>query len=98
MYMRQNQDYSLTHSDSHSISSFTFSAYFFPIFLAFVIQSFQANRHPPILHTHDRYGNRIDEVEFHPAYHDLMDLSLTNQVASYAWNNKDKKAPQVGRG
>ncbi|MFC9491994.1 DNA alkylation response protein, partial [Streptomyces hydrogenans] len=33
----------------------------------------QANRHEPELRTHDRYGNRIDEVEFHPAYHRLMD-------------------------
>src|SRR5690348_5560342 len=28
-----------------------------------------ANENPPILRTHDRYGNRIDEVEFHPAWH-----------------------------
>ena len=33
---------------------------------------FEANEHPPKLHTHDRFGNRIDEVEFHPAWHDLM--------------------------
>ena len=26
-----------------------------------------ANVHPPVLHTHDRYGNRIDEVEYHPS-------------------------------
>src|SRR3954454_21207433 len=31
----------------------------------------QANETPPILRTHDRYGNRIDEVEFHPAWHRL---------------------------
>ena len=28
-----------------------------------------ANENPPQLKTHDRYGNRIDEVEFHPAWH-----------------------------
>ena len=28
-----------------------------------------ANEHPPILRTHDRFGERIDEVEFHPAWH-----------------------------
>ncbi|MDG1196920.1 MAG: DNA alkylation response protein, partial [Actinomycetota bacterium] len=28
-----------------------------------------ANRNSPILHTHDRFGTRIDEVEYHPAYH-----------------------------
>ncbi|RBL83800.1 DNA alkylation response protein, partial [Streptomyces cavourensis] len=32
----------------------------------------QANEHPPVLRTHDRYGNRIDEVEFHPAWHRLL--------------------------
>ena len=31
-----------------------------------------ANEHPPVLRTHDRYGHRIDEVEFHPAWHELM--------------------------
>src|SRR5207237_6594492 len=33
---------------------------------------FQANANPPRLRTHDRFGNRIDEVEFHPAWHELM--------------------------
>lgn len=37
----------------------------------------QANRHEPELRTHDRYGHRVDEVEFHPAYHALMDASVT---------------------
>ena len=32
----------------------------------------QANAYPPVLRTHDRYGHRIDEVEFHPAWHELM--------------------------
>ncbi|MFD4759362.1 acyl-CoA dehydrogenase family protein [Streptomyces sp. NPDC058439] len=32
----------------------------------------QANENPPVLRTHDRYGNRIDEVEFHPAWHRLL--------------------------
>ncbi|MGW1275581.1 acyl-CoA dehydrogenase family protein [Streptomyces tsukubensis] len=31
-----------------------------------------ANENPPKLRTHDRYGNRIDEVEFHPAWHRLL--------------------------
>jgi len=35
-----------------------------------------ANENPPILRTHDRYGNRIDEVEFHPAWHELLDLAV----------------------
>ena len=28
-----------------------------------------ANENPPVLKTHDRYGHRIDQVEFHPAWH-----------------------------
>ncbi|MDB5932022.1 MAG: acyl-CoA dehydrogenase domain protein [Polaromonas sp.] len=35
-----------------------------------------ANVHPPRLHTHDRFGRRIDQVEFHPSYHALMALSI----------------------
>ncbi|MGW2995728.1 DNA alkylation response protein, partial [Streptomyces sp. NPDC001193] len=30
-----------------------------------------ANENPPVLRTHDRYGHRIDEVEFHPYWHEL---------------------------
>ncbi|MBR7675833.1 acyl-CoA dehydrogenase family protein [Streptomyces daliensis] len=32
----------------------------------------QANEMPPVLRTHDRYGNRVDEVDFHPAWHQLL--------------------------
>ena len=35
-----------------------------------------ADEHPPVLHTHDRYGHRIDEVEFHPSWHWLMRTSV----------------------
>jgi putative acyl-CoA dehydrogenase len=45
----------------------------------------QANRVPPELRTHDRFGNRIDEVEYHPAYHELMQLAFTNGLHSLAW-------------
>ena len=40
---------------------------------------FQANANPPQLHTHDRFGNRIDEVEFHPAWHRLMEVAIRNR-------------------
>jgi putative acyl-CoA dehydrogenase len=45
----------------------------------------QANRHPPVLRDFDRCGQRIDEVEFHPAYHDLMRLGLEAGVSAVAW-------------
>ncbi len=46
----------------------------------------EANRNPPILDTHDRWGRRIDEVRFHPAYHRLMALGLEAGLASVAWD------------
>src|SRR3954447_8804714 len=36
----------------------------------------QANRNLPELRTHDRWGRRIDQVEFHPAWHELMTLAM----------------------
>lgn len=45
----------------------------------------QANRHVPELKTHDRYGNRIDTVEYHPAYHELMSLAFGAGLHSIAW-------------
>jgi putative acyl-CoA dehydrogenase len=47
-----------------------------------------ANRFTPQLKSFDRYGHRLDEVEFHPAYHALMDLGLSAGVASAAWTEK----------
>ncbi len=44
-----------------------------------------ANRHPPELHTHDRFGNRRDEVEFHPAWHELMALTAGQGVHCAPW-------------
>src|SRR5215213_7601654 len=35
-----------------------------------------AHAYPPVLRTHDRFGNRIDEVEFHPAWHELMTVAV----------------------
>jgi putative acyl-CoA dehydrogenase len=46
-----------------------------------------ANRHAPALRTHDRYGARIDEVEFHPAWHRLMALSVENGVHAMPWRD-----------
>ncbi|WP_055494643.1 acyl-CoA dehydrogenase family protein [Streptomyces sp. TP-A0356] len=43
-----------------------------------------ANEHPPKLRTHDRYGNRIDEVEFHPAWHRLLGKGVAAGLTA-AW-------------
>jgi len=45
--------------------------------------AFQANRNPPQLKSFGRYGARLDEVEFHPAYHQLMALGL--EAGSPRW-------------
>ncbi|MDB6061869.1 MAG: aidB [Verrucomicrobiaceae bacterium] len=45
-----------------------------------------ANRFPPQLKTFNRFGQRIDEVEFHPAYHGLMQLGLSAGIHSMAWS------------
>ncbi|HWG23434.1 acyl-CoA dehydrogenase family protein [Actinospica sp.] len=45
----------------------------------------EANRHEPELRTHDRYGNRIDEVWFHPSYHALMDVAVREGLAGAPW-------------
>jgi putative acyl-CoA dehydrogenase len=46
-----------------------------------------ANEHPPVLRTHDRYGTRIDEVEFHPAWHALMQLGVESGVHAQSWRD-----------
>jgi putative acyl-CoA dehydrogenase len=46
---------------------------------------FQANENPPKLHTHDRFGNRIDEVEFHPAWHRLMEVAIGHGLHALPW-------------
>ena len=46
-----------------------------------------ANRHIPEIKPFDRYGMRINQVEFHPAYHDLMAVAIENEVPSFAWRH-----------
>jgi putative acyl-CoA dehydrogenase len=46
-----------------------------------------ANENPPRLRTHDRYGHRIDEVEFHPYWHDLMRTAVENGLAGAPWTD-----------
>jgi putative acyl-CoA dehydrogenase len=51
----------------------------------------EANENPPKLRTHDRFGHRIDEVEFHPAWHELMEKGIGFGLHSAPWTN-----PQPG--
>lgn len=53
---------------------------------------FDANENPPVLHTHDRFGNRRDEVVFHPAWHNAMRTSIANRIHSLPWIENGKGA------
>ena len=57
----------------------------------------QANRCVPELRAFDRYGMRINAIEFHPAYHDLMRLAISHQVHNFAWHNEGR-AGHLGQG
>jgi len=55
-----------------------------------------ANQHPPELTTYDRYGNRIDEVTFHPSWHWLMKRGIGHGLAAAPWES-DAPHPHVRR-
>lgn len=46
-----------------------------------------ANREPPRLEAFDRYGRRLDRVDFHPAYHALMTLQVAQGIHATAWTD-----------
>jgi len=56
-----------------------------------------ANAHKPQLRTHDRCGHRIDEVEFHPAYHQLMAAAIEGGVVNFSWRHRDRAGAHVAR-
>jgi putative acyl-CoA dehydrogenase len=47
----------------------------------------QANENEPVLRTHDRFGHRIDEVEFHPAWHRLMTVAVEHGLHAAPWRD-----------
>ncbi|SHG58845.1 acyl-CoA dehydrogenase family protein [Streptoalloteichus hindustanus] len=51
-----------------------------------------ANTHTPVLHTHDRYGHRVDEVEFHPAWHELMGVAVRHGLHAAPWRSAEPGA------
>ncbi|MFB7664000.1 acyl-CoA dehydrogenase family protein [Kitasatospora sp. NPDC056138] len=46
-----------------------------------------ANENEPVLRTHDRYGHRIDEVEFHSAWHELMRVAVSHGLHAAPWRD-----------
>lgn len=55
-----------------------------------------ANERPPVLRTHDRYGVRVDEVEYDDAYHQLLSVALRSGLGGPAWAS-DKAGAHVVR-
>lgn len=51
-----------------------------------------AEEHPPVLKTHDRYGHRIDEVTYTPAYHRLMGIAVENGLHAAPWADPRDRA------
>ncbi|HKN52225.1 MAG TPA: acyl-CoA dehydrogenase family protein, partial [Amycolatopsis sp.] len=45
------------------------------------------NENEPMLRTHDRFGHRIDEVEFHPYWHELMTVAVTHGLHGAPWRD-----------
>jgi putative acyl-CoA dehydrogenase len=56
-----------------------------------------ANENRPKLRSFDRVGHRTDDVEFHPAYHRLMELGVEHGVASFAWRHAKREGAHVAR-
>ncbi|WJN58844.1 acyl-CoA dehydrogenase family protein [Pseudomonas sp. SO81] len=57
---------------------------------------FLANENKPVFKSHDRYGNRVDLVEFHPAYHELMRTAVEHGIPSLPWTDP-REGAQVAR-
>ncbi len=57
----------------------------------------QANENPPRLRTHDRFGNRVDEAEFHPAWHELLGVAVEHELHSSPWKDP-RPGAHVARG
>ncbi|KEI72066.1 acyl-CoA dehydrogenase [Endozoicomonas elysicola] len=53
---------------------------------------FLANQNLPQLRTHDRFGHRVDQVDFHPAYHQLMKAAIENGLPSLPWQGSQTGA------
>src|SRR4051812_34361334 len=56
-----------------------------------------ANENPPKLRTHDRFGNRVDIPEFHPAWHELMGVAVANELHCSPWKDP-RPGAHVARG
>jgi putative acyl-CoA dehydrogenase len=58
---------------------------------------FDANEHPPVLHMRERAGRRLDEVEYHPSYHRLMEVAVGSGLHSSSWRVAPKPGAHLAR-
>lgn len=58
--------------------------------------SWDAHRDRPRLRSHDRFGQRIERVEFHPAYHEVMGAAIAHGVAGLSWAPQTWQLPEAG--
>ena len=56
----------------------------------------EANQNPPRLRTHDRFGNRVDEVDFHPAWHELMRVGIGHGLHALPWREPSRALTSLG--
>ncbi|MDY0021023.1 isovaleryl-CoA dehydrogenase [Arenimonas caeni] len=56
-----------------------------------------ANAHRPVFHPFDPRGHRLDDVEFHPAYHQLMATAIEHGVPNFAWRHAGRPGAHVAR-
>jgi putative acyl-CoA dehydrogenase len=56
-----------------------------------------ADAHPPVLRTHDRYGHRVDEVEFHPSWHWLIHTAVGSGLHGTPWVGRAGSGGHVAR-
>ena len=54
-----------------------------------------ANQHHPTLRPYDRYGNRVDEVDFHPSWHWLMERAVGHGLQAAPWEQQDAGDPHA---
>jgi len=52
-----------------------------------IVWGCEANAYEPVLHTHDRYGQRLDEVSYHPAYHQLLQRAVAWGMHASSWRD-----------
>lgn len=55
------------------------------------------DRYPPTLRTHDAFGRRVDEVEYHPAWHRLMQAGVRAGLTASPWYREKAPAPHTAR-